>query len=59
MGTDKDRATRTANIRKDNATRRGKVERARKGILEKGKIIDSKPIENSLAPQSLVPTEVR
>ncbi|KAG8700007.1 hypothetical protein FRC08_004982 [Ceratobasidium sp. 394] len=40
----------------DNEKRRGKVERARQYIYEEGRIIQSKPVEDLLKPESYVPT---
>lgn len=57
LGTVNDRRRRR-NVRIDNEHLRGLIERARKKIFEKGRLINGKNIQNLLGNQSLTPTRV-
>ncbi|KAI0070164.1 hypothetical protein K474DRAFT_1693896 [Panus rudis PR-1116 ss-1] len=57
LGQTCDSRVRVSHARKDDADRRSKVQAARRFIYDHGHGIASKPVEDLLKPQSLVPTE--
>lgn len=58
IGTKRDRISRASKARVDNQHRQTKVRLARNIIYEKGRVVNSKGVEQLLKSQSLVPTEV-
>jgi hypothetical protein len=59
MGMHRDMMQRETLARVDDLSRRNRVASAREIIYEKQYAVDSKPVENILKVDSLVPTDVR